>query len=222
MTNSPPWNGVDSEPLWGFGSSSYVPTFGELFTAPSGETTLDQFSLTLMLFPQVLMFSAELLAWDSSGFHPVGPALFSETTSAVAQTPGAYQSITFSPGVPMIAGNRYVFFLTTLGVSNEAVPSPAFTSFAATYADSYTGGQWVFSALGAGSEASTSVGSLNGVRWGSKSGCDAYGTLICSPNDLAASDLAFSAAFTSVPEPTAIALVATGLFGLICGKTKRL
>jgi hypothetical protein len=88
ITNSPPWDGNliggDSEPMWGFGSSSDVPTFGQVFTVPTGASVLQQFSVTLILFPQPLTFTAEVEAWDSAGFHPVGAALLSETTSAAA------------------------------------------------------------------------------------------------------------------------------------------
>jgi hypothetical protein len=104
-TNSPPWDGISTEPLWG-GGINYVPTFGQVLTVPAADTFLSKFSIRLALFPTPRNFSAQILAWNQGAFKPIGSALYNQDLALTAQQFGTYQAVSFAPMVQLNPGSK--------------------------------------------------------------------------------------------------------------------
>jgi hypothetical protein len=121
-----------------------IPTFGQTFAAPSGDTLLQDFSFTLI--PTGWTFTTQIYGRDSVGFKLVGSPLYSFVSSPTSDPGSSWKVLTFHPNVNLNAGDQYVFIFTCLGVANSSFGS---TSFAATASD-WLGGTRVYSAFGSG------------------------------------------------------------------------
>lgn len=223
------WNG----PLNPAGYFVPAPTIGEVITVPSDHTILQSFTAVAVAAPAGfgINFTAAVYAWDTVNFRPVGNALaISELASPVLNGPTQYlnnfDSITFSPNVGLVAQQQYVILFSTLGVSQPFFYES--TSFGVTPVDTYSGGQMVFASVGTLHEAATSLDAIETERWGSNGTCDALNlSSLCADLPSAypgyvAPDLAFSANFaSSIPEPSALALVGLGFVPLLINEMRR-
>jgi len=173
-------------------------TFGQTFTAPT-----DNFlqSLTFYLGPAPsVLFKAYVFQWDAILGRATGPALFSSDPMAGPKFIGP----TFTPvsvntfNLSLLPGMMYVAFFSSSGLGSigevalqDAWDSPGF--------DQYSGGAFVY--LNNGENA----GAWTTQTW-------------LTDRQGAGSDVRFTLAFTPtavIPEPSSVALVGTGLLGLI-------
>jgi hypothetical protein len=191
----PSWNGSSSISQFGYPDSS---TFGQTVTASSQDHTLNSFAFEVKL-PSAMSFRGEVYAWD--GTKATGPALFE--SGVTHTTSNTFQLITFNTGgLDLQNGHQYVLFASTARdfASNSSVDTGVWAS---SGLDSYSGGQFVFlNNLG------------NSSAWTSEAWTTDY---------IGAGDLAFTADFAaeSVPEPTSMALLGSGVIAAACGAYRR-
>jgi hypothetical protein len=183
-------------PLSGFGKGA-VGTVGQTFTAPSSASALTNFQFYLSNDLDNggngagLSFQEYVMAWDATNLTPTGPVLFQ---SGIIQGNGgdAFAPFMFNPGnVAVSPNNVYVAFITTAGVTSGNTAA-AFNALGGSD-DTSDGGSLVFSVE------DTNFNNLMTSQWSVVDGTNA----------------AFSAQFTSntssVPEPSELILIATGL-----------
>ena len=131
------WNGTDTIQPFGIANTA---TYGQVVTAPPGETTLSSFSFEMNI-PATVAFRGEVYAWDGVNSRASGAALYE---SAPMQTAGTgFQVITFTipAGVPVVPGQQYVIFATnTRDQAGHSGSGP----WAARYTDVYPGGTFVY------------------------------------------------------------------------------
>jgi len=181
---------------WGVTNTS---TYGQTVTAPS--TSVLQ-SFTFYLGPQysgsgAINYEADVYAWNSLTNEATGPALFTSALSSYTAGAG-YTLITFFPGVAVTGGDQYVLFLTTAGLQGGQPNSTI--SWGSNDPATYLGGNFVY--LNSGNTVEFDTAAWN-VGFGG------------------AADLAFSADFSDVPEPSAIVLLLTVIGILGAGAFRR-
>jgi hypothetical protein len=179
----------------GFGrNSSGAATFGQLFTAQSGNTVLNGFSMYLWAANGSVDFRSYIMEWDGDGV--IGPILYHgdpHVFSTAASDPGGSQNAEFSyetGGLTLDAGKTYVALISTLertlgGTAEVPLSFPAVSG---------TGG-WVYTGT------ANSMDELSTALW----------------RQMPTNDLWFKANFaqaSSVPEPEAYAMLLAGL-GLV-------
>ena len=172
---------IDTRPgndLLGFFGEPDSSTFGQTLTAPANATTLNTFKFSVVQdTPDAVDFRFFVMAWD--GTKATGSILFQ---SAVQQTTtqGSAEIFSFSPNVPVTAGQGYVAFINNSGLQATAPDNGALKIAARTDTDAYTGGAFVFQNNG------TDFLALTDTDW--------------IETSTVAYDIAFAADFTVVPE----------------------
>ncbi len=174
-----------------------TPNFGQTFTAPAGATFLNAFSFfvhsnTALPADPLVTFRAYLRA--TNGTHAVGDLLFSEEREADACC-SLPQERFLTGGIPVVAGEQYVAFLIPEG----GTLTSGFASLGGVTVNSYAGGQAIL----------MNAGCVTSV-------------VACPLGSLGEQDQAFIAEFsggaTSVPEPSALVLLALGMVAMVIGQ----
>ena len=162
-------------------------TYGQIFTCPQNDISLDSWTFYLAQNGAPLYFKFYVMAWD--GFKASGPIFF-ESPEVHTSVNGNVETFTFSTGgLQLVAGNKYVSFISVSALFNE----PPGEAVQAITANTYAGGSFVLRSNG------SNFGSLTNSSWGAL-------------NDF---DAAFTAVFTAVPEPSTYSLLALGVLALL-------
>ena len=201
LTNSPAWNGTENVTYWGSGGFISTPTYGETVTVPTdGNNILSSFTFYISEDVFAATFRAYVQAWNGSTV--TGTPLYTSPSSftSTGLTP-AYDAYTFSPNATLTPGGVYLLYFSTIGVIN---PLPIVSAWGATSADTYSGGSFWYSEQDVATSDVGVIGDLNTGSWA----------------QIGVTDLAFSATFTSTPEPASLGLVLTGL-GAMLWRAKR-
>jgi len=181
-------------------------TYGQTFTTPIGENSLDSFTFYLNdnVNPDFVDFEAYVYAWDSGNFRATGSALFSSGPYSTTGAAG-FEAFTINTGgVSLAPGAQYVAFFTASNLFDGANGTAAWSS---RPDNPYTGGEFVF--LNNGSN----FAALTSTTWtGDWQSVD--------------SDLAFRMEFglgAQVPEPSILALLGASMaaFGFAGRRRKR-
>lgn len=181
----------------GFGANG-VPTAGQTFTVPVGDTFLNSFSFYLANDElngggADLVFKPYLMTW--AGDHPSGVNLLG-VSPATAGNGSTYAEYLFNVGMAVTAGDVYVAFLTTSGVAQNG-DGNGFNQFAGSNT-AYAGGELVYAFTAADGSDITAPGNWTGSE-GGQLGFNAQ----------------FSGEQSTVPEPSEFVLLGSGLSGLI-------
>jgi hypothetical protein len=178
-------------PISPFGDGA-AETFGQTFTTPT-DNVLQSFTFYLGPAPSLLI-KAYVFQWDALLGRATGAALF---TSDPIQGP-AFFGLDFTPiaistgGLSLLPGSMYVAFFSRFATIGEVALQDAWDS---PGFNQYPGGAFVY--LNNGD---------NLVAWTTQTwSTDRQGV---------GSDARFEMVFTATPEPSTVALVATGFLGL--------
>ncbi len=188
-----PADGLGHELVGNFGEPNAA-TVGQTFIAPAAGQ-LERF--TFYLFHDTdtgpARFKAYVSAWD--GEKPTGPLLYTSGEQQLT-TPHVATPVTFDTrGVPMTPGLSYVAFLSASGLFDGV---PDITSLF-ILGDTYAGGGHV--ALGNGNDFSQ----VFARSW----------------SGLSPRDVAFTAKFSAVPEPSTMVLLGIGLAAAASARRRR-
>lgn len=127
------WTGADVSP---FGVPE-TQTYGQTFTAPAGDTVLNQFAFRVSL-PPTVKFRAEVYAWD--GTKATGSPLY--RSGQLETTSTAYQTITSTTGgIQLVSGQQYVLLMT---VTPYAGISSGTGTWAIRLENPYSGGAFFY------------------------------------------------------------------------------
>lgn len=108
----PDWDGNSGLDTW----AGYItPTFGQVITAPAGDTALDRFTVHMRVWlgsqSGTITYRAYVYEWD--GTKATGPAVFTGPAAQTVAVDGTYKAVTIETGgVALTAGNKYVLFLS--------------------------------------------------------------------------------------------------------------
>lgn len=204
-------NLIDNEtPFNGFGKGAFA-TFGQTFTAPTN--FLQTFSFWLgddeqgqgTLNAPSLLFQAYVMQWDAANGHATGPVMY--TSSVVSGPMFASQRYDFlTTNLAVSSGTQYVAFLSASASLSDIAPTDAYAFMETTLLGTYTGGSFVFADNG------SDLSALSTDPWQS----------LGAPESQAhfAADFSRSAVST-VPEPSSLVLLVTGLSALVVLAVRR-
>jgi hypothetical protein len=138
---------IDTFPAWdgesyvhSFGAQNNTPTYGQTLVAPAGTSSLTSFSFQID-GGAGLSVRGEVYAWDGEAGRATGSALYESAPRVLSE---GVQTVTFTTGgVPVVPGERYVIFATTL---RDQQPSEAGSArWASVAGETYSAGTFVFS-----------------------------------------------------------------------------
>lgn len=179
--------------LWGEPAFGSWGAWGQTFTAPSGFSRLESFSVWVQTAGEHYghfddaKFVTQLYEWNTTGETLVGPALYTSGPQLVPFQfpPDAAQALTFNlGGLKLNPSKTYMFFLTGYDFFDDA----AGELWLGEPGDAYAGGAQYHSN-------SSAYADLFAERW--------------AQPDPTPSDIAFVARFSAVPEPSTYALFGT-------------
>ena len=196
----PFWNGTNS--ICCFAGSTGPNAYGETITAPADSATLSTFTFDIVNSSGLnLPFYAYVSAW--SGTAPIGPLLYRSALQSSGST-FAFVTYTFTPDLPVAPGAQYLLFASNDEADFTAHAGEMGWAYLGTGPqsgeDRYLGGEFRFLPKG------VPMSEWASTPWFDPSGYGGH------PGD----DLAFSVAFTSVPEPRSQACSVLGFACLIC------
>jgi hypothetical protein len=212
---TPQWDGTTAIAAWGSAQSGFTPTIGQAFLAPGNVLTLDSFSFHITDFNpgDTLSYQAAVYAWSGSllgGNSPqgaIGPALYTSPDMVFVDT-GDFQKVSIDTGgITLTPGAAYVALLTTSDSGSTAANSSSLNLFelgvTGFYVHQQNNGGGGFNFYN-----NTSSSQLNTTLW----------------DDFADDgDLAWTASFTTVPEPGTLTLLSLGVTCVVAGcRRKRL
>lgn len=118
-------------------------TYGQVFTVPTGETTVTSFTFYLNdTTAAPIKFGAYIMAWD--GTRPTGPILYESTQRATTGQPD-FEEFKFTTGsTNVVAGSQYVAFLSVTEYL-DTVPDFDSGSMGSVPPTAYSGGDLVYS-----------------------------------------------------------------------------
>jgi hypothetical protein len=126
------WNGSDEVDNWGVGTT---PTYGQTIVGTGA--TLQSFTFYLDV-PSTATFHGAVWTWTGTS---VGTKLWESGDMNVSGS--GYQPATFTPNVFLNAGQQYVIFATTQGVSGSSGAGP-WGAVPVSGGDAYPQGQFVY------------------------------------------------------------------------------
>jgi hypothetical protein len=193
------WDG--SSFIYPFGSSNTA-TYGQTFIAPVTDNVLQSFTFYLN-GDATLQFQAEVYAWSGSlagGNGPqgaVGAPLYTSAPIVLGPTGGAFVPVTIvTGGTTLIPGNAYVALFTISGPDptnyTNSTGTDVWGNIPFTHVPGGGGGGFAFFNNG------DNYSIINNGNWDN---FDDFG------------DSAWTAVFTSVPEPGTLALLGAALVG---------
>ncbi len=197
------WNGHDFEASFGAGSSNTA-TYGETFVGPSGQISyLRDFSFHIKPSTGVhLQMAAYVFAWTGPltghGGHVTGSALYASPTVKLDGN-GSFQTVSFNPegAAKFNPGSSYVAFLSVSSPNNDT------TNYNASTANGTS--TWGFIALPQGGGSHPAGNGGGGFVYDNNgSSFTSLTSTWTTVSDLG--DLAWTADFQAVPEPSALAL----------------
>ncbi len=195
---TPSWDGVDNIDAFGQPNTS---TYGQTFIAPA-DSRLDDFTFYLQGGESVhLSMKAYVFSWSGSmlgggGGQATGSPLYASPASILLDGNSTFQPVTVNTGGTFLTpGEQYVAFLT---ISNPddydvSIGTAVWGDIRSGHVPNNGGGGFVFFNNG------SDFGALNTEVWDN---FEDFG------------DLAWTAHFGAVPEPSSFALAALGLTGL--------
>ncbi len=163
-------------------------TYGQTITVPDGPAELSTFSIAMDV-PATVVFRGAVQAWDGTAGMATGPVLYLGDPTSTSGT--GMETITFSPSIPITAG-AYVLYTT---VSYDYAVGSGTGRRAASTADPYADGQFVYMNNGSGIDALTTS------TWSNIGGYDAGFTVVFA-----------AAPVVEPPAPVAIPIVAAPAF----------
>lgn len=120
-----------------WGTSDSTPTYGQVFTAPIGVSTLDSFEFFVKSMNANINFTAYVAPWVSNA---VGTPIFTSTPQTVSASSNFTPELINTGGISLTAGNQYVaYFYENSGAGIgywAAVPHAAYTGGEFVYGDS--------------------------------------------------------------------------------------
>lgn len=172
----PQWDGVGTVAQFGPPDTQ---TYGQLVTAPAGETSLTGFRFLINVQTGgPIQAQAFVYAWDTVNSHLTGAALYQSPTIVISGIGFQPYTVNIPGGAPVTAGQVYVIFFST---SQIAQVNGASQWALLSSNDAYTGGQFVYQNNG------TNFGNLSTAAWSSFT-----------------QDLAFAVAFGGAPLDAAV------------------
>jgi hypothetical protein len=175
---------------WGT-SPAGTPTYGETFTVPAGDTTLTSLTTEVATISGApIGYKLAIYAWTGSA--TTGSAVYSGTGSIPASS--TFEALTTNlTGTTVTPGSKYVFYYTTVGLSEPS----ATAAFGA-----------IFPAATAGTFVYNNDVSLNNADWNSVNASLAF-------------SLTLSPAVSGVPEPSTWALLTVASLAGVGGVLRR-
>ena len=137
------WDGAESVQPFGIEDTA---TYGQVVTAPPGETSLSSFAFQMKV-PTTVAFRGQVFAWDAANSRATGASLYESPMMSTTQG-AAFEAVTFTipGGVPVTSGQQYVVFATT---SQDQAGHSGTGEWGYLNSSTYSGGGFVYQNNGA-------------------------------------------------------------------------